>query len=62
MSHDDPVVQRVRETRRKIFESCGNDPHKLYEWAKQIEAQYQDRLAGFERTRRPTPKPSDRDK
>ena len=24
----DPVVEEIRETRRKLYERCGNDPHK----------------------------------
>ena len=38
----DPVVEEIRKTRRKIYERCGNDPHKygifLQEAAKQRKA------------------------
>jgi hypothetical protein len=27
---DDPVIRRIRETRRRIQEECGNDIHKMY--------------------------------
>ena len=56
MTKDDPVVERVRAARRKIMEECGNDMHKLFEWAKQVEAQYKDRVVGYERSKRP-PRP-----
>jgi len=52
MNHDDPVVQRVREARRRIAASCDYDLHKLYEWAKQIEARYKDRVIGLEEFRK----------
>lgn len=33
MRHDiDPVVEEIRETRRKLYERCGNDPHKYGEF------------------------------
>ncbi len=47
MTKDDPVVQRVRATRRLITAQCGNDMHQLFEWAKQIEATCRDRVVGF---------------
>ncbi len=28
---NDPVVEEVREIRRKIFEECGNDLHRYFE-------------------------------
>jgi hypothetical protein len=40
----DPVVEEIRETRRKIYARCGNDPHKygifLQEAAKQRKARF----------------------
>jgi hypothetical protein len=53
MKRDDPVVEQVREARRRIAEQCGNDAHRLYEWAKQLEAQHRDRVVGYERLARP---------
>lgn len=50
MTTDDPVVQRVRQTRQRIAEQCGHDPHRLYEWAKRIEAEHLDRVVGFDRS------------
>jgi hypothetical protein len=50
MTPDDPVVARVRAARRRIVAQCGADPHKLYEWAKQMEAQYKDRVVSYERS------------
>lgn len=53
MTRDDPVVERVREARRRIVERCGNDAHLLYEWLKQFEAQHRERVVGYERFARP---------
>ncbi len=52
MSRDDPVVERVRAARRAIAEECGHDLHRLYEWAKKIEAEHRDRVVGYERLRK----------
>ena len=51
MKVDDPVVERVRDARRKIAERCAQDRHRLYEWAKQIEAQQRQRVVGYDRAR-----------
>ena len=48
MAHDDPVVKRVREAGRKIAEQCDFDPHKMGEWLRKVQAQYADRLVGYE--------------
>ncbi|HKQ47043.1 MAG TPA: hypothetical protein VJZ71_03110 [Phycisphaerae bacterium] len=49
MTQDDPVVDRVRAARRRIVAKCGGDPHKIYEWAKQMEERYKDRIVTYER-------------
>jgi len=56
MTQDDPVVQRVRATRRRIVAKCDGDSHKLYEWAKRMEAKYKDRIVSYDRAG-PAPKP-----
>ena len=48
MTEDDPVIERIRDVRRRIVAECEGDPHKIYEWAKQMEARYADRLVGYE--------------
>ena len=48
MTQDDPVIQRVREVRRKIAAECDFDLHKLYLWAKEQEAKLGDRVVHFE--------------
>ncbi len=53
MTPDDPVVERVRAARRRIVEECDGDPHKIYEWAKKMEARYADRLVGYDDVKRP---------
>jgi ribosomal protein L17 len=60
MTKDDPVVKRVRAARRRIAERCGFDKHRMYELIKEMEAQYKDRLIGYERVK--TDKPSEREK
>ncbi|MFQ5503009.1 MAG: hypothetical protein ACE5EQ_12040 [Phycisphaerae bacterium] len=57
MTRDDPVVERVRAARRRIVAECQGDAHKIYEWAKAIEAQYPDRLVGYDTLKRPTEPP-----
>ena len=55
MSRDDPVVERVRAARRRIVAQCQGDAHKMYEWAKAIEAKYADRVVGYDTIKRPAP-------
>ena len=52
MQQDDPVVRRVREARKAIVAECGNDIHKLYEWAKRIEAEHKGRIVRYDRANR----------
>ena len=53
MTRDDPVVERVRAARRRIVAECQGDAHKIYEWAKAVEARYADRLVGYDTLKRP---------
>jgi len=57
MPKDDPVVERVRATRRSIVEGCHGDPRALLKWAKDIEAECAERVRGYERQ---TPRRPDR--
>lgn len=52
MPRDDPVVERVRAAGRKIAQSCGWDPHALVEWARKVEAEFPERVVGYEYARR----------
>jgi hypothetical protein len=45
---NDPIVDEVRETRRRIFEECGNDLNRLIERLKTAEVQHKGRLVSFE--------------
>ena len=45
---NDPIVEEVREVRRRIFEECGNDLKRLFERLKAAEAQDKDRLVTLE--------------
>jgi hypothetical protein len=44
----DPIVEEVREVRRRIFAECGNELKRLFERLKAAEAQDKDRLVTFE--------------
>jgi hypothetical protein len=43
-----PIVEEVREVRRRIFAECGNERKRLFERLKAAEAQDKDRLVTFE--------------
>jgi hypothetical protein len=47
----DPIVEEVREVRRRIFEECGNDLKRLFERLKAAEADHKDRLVTIEQVR-----------
>jgi len=44
----DPIVEEVREVRRRIFAECGNDLKRLFERLKAAEANDKDRLVSLE--------------
>jgi hypothetical protein len=44
----DPIVEEVRETRRRIFAECGNDLKRYIERLKAAEANHQNRLVSLE--------------
>ena len=60
MTGDDPVVQRVREARRRIVERCGSDSRKIYEWARKMEELYADRLLSRDELKRSDKNPTSR--
>lgn len=45
---DDTVVERVRASRRRIVKRCGGDKHRMFRWAKRVEAEHKARVIGFE--------------
>jgi hypothetical protein len=45
---NDPIVEEVRETRRRIYEECGSDLHQLIERLKAAERQHTARLVTIE--------------
>ena len=47
----DPVVEEIRETRRKLYERCGNDPHKYGKFIAAAAAQRKLRFAGKKKTK-----------
>lgn len=45
---EDEIVKEIHETRRRLFEECGNDLKRYLERLKAAEAQNRDRLVTFE--------------
>jgi hypothetical protein len=45
---NDPIVDEIRETRRRIFEERGNDLHRLIERLKASGARHKNRLVTIE--------------
>ena len=45
---DDPIVNEIHETRRRIFEECGGDLDRFIERLKAVEVKDKDRLVTFE--------------
>jgi len=46
----DPVVEEIRETRKKLYERCGRDPHKYGKLMAAAAAQRKARFAGKKKT------------
>jgi hypothetical protein len=44
MSQESPIVQEVRERRRRISDALGNDPKKYFEFLRHSQQQYRHRL------------------
>ena len=40
----DPVIDEVREVRRRISEQCGHDPERLVAYYMEFQKQFRDRL------------------
>jgi hypothetical protein len=40
----DPVIDEVREVRRRISEQCGHDPERLVAYYMELQQQFADRL------------------
>lgn len=45
---NDPMVDEVRATRRRIFEECGNDLKRFFDRLKAAESNDEDRLVTLE--------------
>jgi hypothetical protein len=41
---DDPVIDEIRETRRRISERVGHDPTRLVDYYVRLQEQYRERL------------------
>ena len=41
---EDPVVEEVREARRRASQACGHDAARLVEYYMRLQEKYQDRL------------------
>jgi hypothetical protein len=42
----DPVIDEIREVRRRISERFGHDPERLVAYYMELQEQYRDRLIG----------------
>jgi hypothetical protein len=49
---EDEIVNEIHETRRRMFEECGNDLGRYLERIKAAEEQDKDRLVTFEEVQR----------
>jgi len=47
----DPVVEEIRDTRRKLYARCGNDPHRYGKFLMAAAAQRKARRAKREKTK-----------
>ena len=45
-NQSDPVIDEIREVRRRISARCGHDPTQLVSFYMEMQKQYQDRLIG----------------
>lgn len=53
---EDPVVEEVREPRRRASLACGHDPARLVEYYMRLQERYKDRLLGSgEKVGQPVP-------
>ena len=50
----DPLIEEVRQWRRELLASCGNDLDALLRLIRQREAEHQDRVADPRDTRNPS--------
>jgi hypothetical protein len=50
----DPVIDEVREVRRRISARCDHDPARLVAYYLELQKQYQDRLIKSEDASKPT--------
>lgn len=45
----DPVIDEIREVRRRVSERCGHDPGRLVAYYQALQEQFRDRLVGGDR-------------
>ena len=41
---NDPIVEEVRKARQELFDQCGNDLHRYFEFIRESEKKHGDRL------------------
>lgn len=46
---EDPVVEEMRESRRRVSQACGHDAARLVEHYMRLQERYKDRLLGIGR-------------
>ena len=55
----DPVIEEIREIRRRISKSCGHDPRRLVERYRRQQGDYADRLWPGRKFSQPAPDESE---
>lgn len=52
MAMKDPIVEEVRRVRHEMEAELGNDPKRIYEYLRQVQARYADRVVSRQPKRR----------
>jgi uncharacterized protein YaaN involved in tellurite resistance len=46
--HEDPLLEELDEARRRIFEKCGHDTEKVFDYYQKYQKQVPDLLVNYE--------------
>jgi hypothetical protein len=50
MAKEDPVIEEIRESRKRMSAECGHDPRKFIEYMKQFNEKYADQVREWEKS------------
>jgi len=59
MNGEDSAIARIRAAKREIAAKCDNDPRKMYEYIKRLEAESPENIVGYERPGKREPRSAD---